>query len=32
MLLRQKKDLSYENLDLPEKHVLSGGKRFKSSK
>ena len=31
MLLRQKKDLSYENLDFPGKHILSGGRRFKSS-
>ena len=28
MLLRQKKDLSYENLDFPKKNILSGGNRL----
>ena len=28
MLLRQKKDLSYENLDFPKKDILSGGNRL----
>jgi len=31
MFLRQKKDLSYKNLDLPSKNVLSGGNRFKEN-
>ena len=29
MLLRQNKELSYQNLHLPDKEILCGGKRSK---
>ena len=31
MLLKQNKDLSYKNLYLPNKNILSGGRRTKDN-